>query len=272
MSTNIERARNPDGSKGETWPVVTGCSHAGSPGCDFCYAARMAATRLKHHPRYAGLAVFENGRARWTGEVRLNHDVLEQPLRWRKPRMIFVASMGDWLHHDIPVSFIFHILDITRKTPQHIYQFLTKGADRLPVIVEDWMLNRGLHKPPQNIWLGVSVENQAAANKRIPLLLQTPAAVRFVSVEPMLGAISFDAIKDTPWYYATDLDWVICGGESGPGARRMDENWVRDLRDQCQTAGVSFFYKQKAVNGRKVGMPVLDGRIWDETPKEAACS
>jgi protein gp37 len=243
----------------------------------------MAATRLKHHPRYKGLAVFENGKARWTGEVRLNYDVLEQPLRWRKPRRVFVASMGDWLHPSIYESFIYRVLDVTQRTPQHIYQFLTKRADRLPVIVKDWMLDRGLYKPPQNIQQGVSIEDQAAADERIPLLLQTPAAVRFVSVEPYLSAVNFTNVRvssmevlnaltgistvphsESPRYHS--LDWVIAGSESGPGARPMDEDWVRDLRDQCQTAGVSFFYKQKLVNGRKVSTPMLDGRTWRQFP------
>ena len=254
MSTNIEWAD-------ETWPVVTGCTPV-SEGCHNCYAARMAATRLKHHPRYEGLATIENGRAKWTGEVRLNPDVLEQPLHWRKPRMVFVASMGDWLHPSVPDLVTYRVLDTTQEAPQHTYQFLTKRADRLPIVTKRWLLGRGLHEPPSNVWQGVSVENQAAADERIPWLLQTPAAVRFVSVEPMLGAINV-----TPWlrecgggsfpiglplhqpllprnWHQPALSWVICGGESGPGARPMHPDWARSLRDQCQAAGVPFFFKQ----------------------------
>ena len=290
--TNIEWTRNPeDGSKGETWPVVTGCTPV-SEGCRNCYAARMAATRLRYHPRYAGLATIENGKARWTGEVRFNHDVLEQPLRWKKPRMVFVASMGDLFHDSVLEQFIFRVLKVTRDTPQHTYQILTKRPGRMaPVMREYYARLRAAYgskaeEPQRNLWLGVSVENQAAADERIPWLLKTPAAVHYVSVEPMLGSVQVSHYLQCYNYDHANcndengkctacggegipnsgLDWVICGGESGPGARPMDEDWVRDLRDQCRAAGVSFFYKQKLVNGRKISMPMLDGRTWQEFP------
>ncbi len=265
MSTNIEWAKNPDGSKGETWPVVTGCSHAGSPGCDMCYAARMAATRLKHHPRYEGLATISNGKARWTGKVRLNHDVLEQPLRWRKPRRVFVASMGDLFHPGVPFEFIDLVfLTMTACSGLHTFQVLTKRPNRML----EYFNSRQYYSSPQyhahallNVWLGVSVESQAAADERIPLLLQTPAAVWLVSVEPCLSAVDL-----TPWlrergggcfpiglphqqprlpanWHQPALSWVICGGESGPGARPMHPDRPRSLRDQCQAAGVPFFFK-----------------------------
>ena len=131
MPTKIEWARNPDGSKGETWPVVTGCT-AVSEGCRNCYAARIAATRLKHHPRYEGLATIENGKARWTGEVRLNYDVLEQPLHWRKPRIIFVASMGDLFHENVSFEFIDLVfLTMTACNGLHTFQVLTKQPKRM---------------------------------------------------------------------------------------------------------------------------------------------
>ena len=287
MSTNIEWVRNPDGSKGETWNPISGCS-AVSEGCRNCFAARMAATRLKHHPRYKNLAVIENGRARWTGEVRLNHGVLEQPLRWRKPRRVFVCSMSDLFHKSVSDEWHWKIFKIMAAADRHIYQVLTKHPSRMLEFCQSkWY--RDLHSiyGLPNVWLGVSIENQAAADERIPLLLQTPAAVRFVSCEPLLSKVdlhlmSSDGYRMLSHWYGPDgfdktglqpereqpkPDWVIVGSESGPGARPMDEDWVRGLRDQCQAAGVSFFYKQRIVNGRKVSMPMLDGCAWQEFPR-----
>ena len=285
-----------------SWPIVTGCSHAGSPGCDMCYAARMAATRLKHHPRYAGLATLENGRARWTGEIRLNHNVLEQPLRWRKPRMIFVCSMSDLFHKNVPPSYIGTIVNIMKRASQHMFQILTKRPQRM-LELTNWLTDR--EGWPANVWLGVSIENQAAADERIPWLLRTPAAVRYVNVEPMLSKVDIFTkliviqrlhIPSTDWKH---LDWVICGGESGPGARPMHPDWARSLRDQCQVAGTPYFFKQhgawlhesqfvtdeqrdrglssKRCNagdgyqfiriGKKRAGRLLDGRTWDEMPE-----
>lgn len=312
--TNIEWVRNPDGSKGETWPVVTGCTPV-SGGCRNCYAARMAATRLKHHPRYEGLATIENGKARWTGKVRLNRDVLEQPLRWKKPRQVFVASMGDLFHSDVPWDFVWQVIEIIRQCPQHTFQILTKR----PGMMEGFFRRVAANLwPLSNLWLGTSIENQAAADERIPLLLRTPAAVHYVSVEPCLSAVDLtpylpqvcavhncvhrggrDCLRprdDQP----TCLDWVICGGESGPGARPMHPDWARSLRDQCQAAGVPFFFKQwgawtpdviqileckpgdkRFAKVRGPGLPreiwmarvgkkhagnLLDGRAWQEFP------
>jgi protein gp37 len=263
-----------------SWPVVTGCTPV-SEGCRNCYAARMAATRLKHHPRYEGLAIIENGKAKWTGEVRLNHDVLEQPLHWRKPRMVFVASMGDLFHDDVPDAFISKVFRRMLITPRHTFQVLTKRPARMSEYIQSHITNRlfavygtRFEWPPANIWLGTSVENQAAADERISLLLQTPAAVRFVSVEPMLSAVDLWPYLDPdhyePIYHSKlnpTLSWVICGAESGPSARPMDEDWVRDLRDQCVAAGTPFFYKQAIRNGCRVHMPELDGQVWDQFPK-----
>lgn len=294
----------------ETWPIVTGCTPC-SIGCANCYAARMAATRLKHHPRYEGLATIENGKARWTGEVRLNHDVLEQPLRWRKPRRIFVASMGDLFHRDVDEDFLIDIFVRMGEAPQHTFQILTKRPVRMYEFISKstWGMS-----PLSNVWLGANIENQATADERTLWLLQTPAAVRFVSVEPMLGAVYLKpwlskpfiqiATEDEKWN--RQLDWVICGGESGPGARPMHPDWARSLRDQCQAAGVPFFFKQWGAHlgvdymgntsiwtradglsgqvgkrpeidfgdghgavriGKKAAGHLLDGRTWDEMPK-----
>ena len=306
----------------ETWPVVTGCSHAGSPGCDSCYAARMAATRLKHHPRYKGLAVIKDGRPQWTGEVRLNHDVLEQPLHWRKPRRVFVCSMSDLFHPSVPSDYIYKVFGVMALSFQHTFQVLTKRPQRMFDVLSHYA-RAEIHRtnllgrdpmnvstwPLSNVWLGVSVENQAAADERIPLLLQTPAAVRFVSVEPTLAGIDLWPYLDPgyyePAYYSKPnptLDWVICGGESGPGARPMDPDWPRSLRDQCQAAGTPYFFKQwgawipvdqwdatcqekvTAANlsrvhhwpdgadslrvSKKRAGRLLDGRTWDEMPEE----
>lgn len=287
----------------ETWPVITGCSPE-SEGCPNCYAARMAATRLKHHPRYAGLAEMVNSKPRWTGEVRLNYDVFDQPHRWRKPRMVFVASMGDLFHEDVPFRFIdrvFHVVELGR---QHTFQILTKRPKRML----EYMTSRSADFPLPNVWLGVTAENQKCADERIPLLLQMPATVRFVSCEPLLELISL--LPYLPLDYEIGLgedtlesgrlpglDWVIVGGESGPDARPMHPYWARSLRDQCQAAGIPFFFKQwgewlandeiypmfgstKLMRGRimdawgrmfwrvgkKAAGRLLDGRIWDEMP------
>ena len=310
-----------------SWNPISGCS-ATSEGCRNCFAARMAATRLKHHPRYEGLAVIENGRARWTGEVRLN-DVLDQPLHWRKPRRVFVASMGDLFHPDVYPSFICGVWQVMRECPQHTFQILTKRPRRMLRLIKTYIADHELGiEPLPNVHLGVSVENQAAADERIPLLLQTPAAVHYVSVEPYLsvvdlmpylpcphcdgnGIINYGYMRghDCACKGRNAITWVICGGESGPGARPMDPDWVRDLRDQCQVADVPFFFKswgawlplsqrtdQQQVTlaretkmhlssggasiryeycyrvGKKRAGNLLDGRTWNEMPKEATCS
>lgn len=281
-TTNIEWVRNPDGTKGESWPVVTGCSPI-STGCRECYAARMAATRLKHHPRYKGLAVMQApGMPRWTGEVRLNHDVLEQPLRWKKPRMIFVASMGDLFHERVSDPFIWQVFNVMRRADWHTFQILTKRSKRML----QWFNYIGptvkqlLEWPLPNVWLGVSAENQATANERIPILLQCPAAVRFVSCEPLLASIDLHGIhlgelrfhdvlrgeilepldrpgKAVPMYGAPQsakkLNWVIVGGESGPGARPMMLDWAQNIVDQCQAANVPVFVKQVGAWAAKMG-------------------
>jgi len=207
---------------------------------------------------------------------------LEQPLHWKKPRRIFVASMSDWLHPDVHESFIYRVLDVTLRTPQHVYQFLTKRADRLPVIVKDWMLNRSLYEPPCNIWQGVSVENQAAADERREYLRQCPAAVKFVSYEPALGPVDW-----TGWEFASQ---IISGGESGPGARRSHPNWHRATLDFCQENDIAYFMKQwgrwlplsqasqRLVDsypapkefydvGKKAAGHMLDGRTWQQFPQ-----
>lgn len=235
----------------QTWNPIVGCTKV-SAGCLNCWAERMA--RLHYH------ADFPNG---WDGHVKLFPERLEQPLHWRKPRKIAVGLMGDWTL--APIDFIEKLFRVMISASRHTFQLLTKRADKQEHLVVCAM-NRifGSHwRMPDNIWLGVSVEGQATADERITLLLRTPAAVRFVSAEPLLGEISLeDYDKDLGFpYMGRDylrvsvnplteeiekprIDWVIVGGESGPGARPMHPDWVRSLQDQCQAASVPFHFKQ----------------------------
>jgi len=299
VTTKIEWVRNTDGTQGETWNPVSGCTKV-SEGCRNCYAERMA-------KRLAGRCGYPAAPNQF--DVTLHPDKLDLPLRWRKPRMVFVVSMGDLFHEDVPFDFIEQIYGVMAEAKQHTFQVLTKRPGR----AAEFLLNCILPSPHylnavdvpliwKNVWLGTSVENQATADERIPLLLQTPAAVRFVSAEPLLeeidlthlyGHISFgdrvdltvDALsgKYVPAWAGRKakpdtllskidvgkLDWVICGTESGPGARPWDWDWIRNLRDQCQVARVPFFLKQVTVDGKKVPLPELDGRTWSEMPGQA---
>ena len=227
-----------------TWNPVTGCTKV-SPGCQNCYAEVMA-RRLQAmgQPNYA------NG-----FEVTLQEHMLGKPMEWRKPQMIFVNSMSDLFHEAVDTDYIQRVFKIMRRAHWHQFQVLTKRAERLAQIAPelDW---------PENVWMGVSVEN-ARYTGRIDALRQVPSAIRFLSIEPLLGPIVDLDLED--------IDWVIVGGESGRRARPMDERWVVDIRDQCQQAGVPFFFKQwGGFNKREAGR-VLEGRTWDEMPS-AHCS
>ena len=222
-----------------TWNPVTGCKKV-SEGCRNCYMARTV-------PRF--------GQDPW--KVVLHPDRLAQPLKWKSPRRIFVNSLSDLFHEDVPEYFIFQVLANIWQASQHTFQVLTKRPKRMMAVMGKHYksIQRG---PLENLWLGVSVENQATADERIPLLLQTPAAVRFVSAEPLLGPVSFRWAKWDNWKDADGnrrpvvnehdglrmIDWVIVGGESGPDARPMHPDWARSIRDQCQGAGVPYFFKQ----------------------------
>lgn len=223
-----------------SWPVVTGCSPVSS-GCTNCYAARMAATRLKHHPRYAGLATIHKGKPKWTGLVHLNNDVLEQPLHWHKPALIFVASMGDLFHENVPAGFIYDVFRIMGIAKQHTFQILTKRPRRMRDFINAWsggqiFAKASFSKLHPNIWLGISAENQATADECREYLRQCPAAVRFVSYEPALGPIDWAG-----WEF---VDQIISGGESGPGARPSHPDWYRATRDFCQEHNIAYFFKQ----------------------------
>jgi protein gp37 len=301
-----------------TWNPITGCSVV-SPGCTNCYAMKLAGTRLQHHPSRAGLTRASKAGPVWTSEVRFNEQWLTQPLRWTKPRMIFVCAHGDLFHEDVPDEWIDRVFAVMALAPQHTFQVLTKRAARMRAYLSgvtcdgarrfnvayaagrlmedgdnahDTVVNASWPLP--NVWLGVSAEDQARANERIPDLLSTPASIRFVSAEPLLGAIDFsqiaagihddfkdcgghpdpaypidsvvwgryDALRGEYWsttrtpdgvvhgkheelgFTTPSLDWVIVGGESGPGARPMHPDWARSIRGQCAAAGVPFFFKQ----------------------------
>ena len=283
-----------------TWNPITGCTVV-SPGCTNCYAMKLAGTRLQHHPSRAGLTTDSKGGPVWNGQVRFNEEWLAQPLRWKRPRMIFVCAHGDLFHESVPDEWIDRVFAVMALAPQHTFQVLTKRSGRMReyfCCVNDarnaiceagrkWQNSLGFDGDIThsaiwdagwalpNVWLGVSVEDQKRAEERILNLLATPAAVRFVSAEPLLGPMD---ISDFMWpvhhwwesgkgyrsyeeakaaggkcghkrqslvgAWCKFLDWVIVGGESGPGARPIHPDWARSIRDQCEAAGVPFFFKQ----------------------------
>jgi protein gp37 len=231
-----------------TWNPTTGCDRV-SPGCDNCYALTLA-KRLK---AMGSEKYQEDGDPRTSGpgfKLTLHPEILDLPKSWRQPRLVFVDSMSDLFHPEVPLDFIRRVFDVIAETPQHTYQILTKRSQRLEVIALelDW---------PSNVWMGVSVENDPY-QFRIRHLRSVPAAVRFLSLEPLLGPL--------PSLDLSGIHWVIVGGESGPRARSMDARWVEDIRDQCLTAGVPFFFKQWGGRTPKSGGRTLAGRTWDELP------
>jgi protein gp37 len=230
-----------------TWNPVTGCSRV-SPGCAHCYALDLAA-RLKRmgQPKYQQ----DGGRASGPGfAVTLHPQTLQVPLRWRAPRVIFVNSMSDLFHEAIPGDFIEQVFDVMRLADWHIFQVLTKRHERLSALTDqlDW---------PPNVWIGVSVENRRYV-ERADHLRRVPAAVRFISAEPLLGPLD-DLNLD-------GIDWLIAGGESGPKHRPVRAEWVRQLRDRCIAEGVPFFFKQWGGVRSKSGGRRLDGQLWSEMP------
>jgi protein gp37 len=226
-----------------TWNPVTGCDKI-SPGCKYCYAERLA-ERLQA----MGQPNYKNG-----FKLTLQPRMLELPLHWRKPQTIFVNSMSDLFHDGVPLPYIQEVFDVMRRAHWHRFQVLTKRAERLAE------LDRNLIWSP-NIWMGVSVESTKYV-PRIDYLRATRAAVKFLSLEPLLGAL--------PGLDLRDIDWVIVGGESGPGARPMKETWVLDVREQCRVAGVPFFFKQWGGTNKKKAGRILEGRTWDEMPDSPA--
>lgn len=232
MKTKIEWTES-------TWNPVTGCSKI-SPGCKHCYAERMA-IRLQamDQPRY------QNG-----FQLTLHEDVVKYPLHWKKPQMIFVNSMSDLFHHDIPIEFIEKVFQVINQAEQHIFQILTKRSDRLVRLADRFCWS-------ENIWMGVSIENQGFVY-RIQDLCSIPAAVRFLSLEPLLGPIHLEDLSE--------IDWVIVGGESGPKARPMKLEWCQSIRDRCIEQQVPFFFKQWGGVNKKTAGRELDGKYWNQMP------
>jgi len=224
-----------------TWNPVTGCTKV-SPGCKHCYAERMA-ERLQA----MGQANYVNG-----FEVTLQPHMLELPVGWKKPQTVFVNSMSDLFHKDVPFDYIRRVFDVMKRAHWHRFQVLTKRAERLAE------LSSGLEWTP-NIWMGVSVETDKYRG-RIDELRSTDAQTKFLSLEPLLGPL--------PDLDLRGIDWVIVGGESGPRARPMDPDWVTDLRDQCSRARVPFFFKQWGGTNKKKAGRLLEGRTWDQMPPE----
>lgn len=277
--TSIEWTRGDDGALGKTWNPIRGCSRV-SDGCLNCYAERQAARYSgvdkngKTQP-YRGLARFNaNGDPRWTGKVRMVNEHLADPLRWRRPRRVFVNSMSDLFHERLSNEDIAAVFGVMAACPDHTFQCLTKRAERMRdwfkwfAAEGHWRVAFHRHTPPalvrggwnvygivdqqtwplSNVHLGVSAENQETANERIPYLLQCPAVVRWVSAEPLLGRIRFSYV---PGFKAGGAGveqlrnfWVVAGGESGPGARPCDVEWIRDIVRQCKVASVPVFVKQ----------------------------
>lgn len=318
-----------------TWNHIGGCTRV-DEGCRNCYAEVMAARFSKPGQWGQGLARMVKGADgrtdhRWTGKMVLHEAALDRPLRWRRPRLIFVNSTSDLFHESVPEDWIDRVFAVMALAPQHTFQVLTKRPDRAArYLAHTGMRDRiaiavgevfDAHPeaefaaqvcvsqmPLRNVWLGTSISDQASADSRIPELLACPAAVRFVSAEPLLGPVSVEPWLHTPPCYlyrgiraqpnectcatasGPRLDWVICGGESGPGARPMHPGWARSLRDQCAAAGVPFFFNQwgewapldfggkvKAGQemridigliraGKKSAGRLLDGRTWDQMP------
>ena len=251
-----------------TWNPITGCSVV-SPGCTNCYAMKLAGGRMRHHPSRAGLTEPSKAGPVWNGQVRFNEQWLDQPLRWERPRTIFVCAHGDLFHESVPDEWIDRVFAVMALAPHHRFQVLTKRADRMREYLAQVATERDMQRwasaacramqnidngwvderlesvdwPLPNVWLGVSAEDQKRADERLPFLCDTLAAVRFVSAEPLLGPINLDRYIP-PVAKRGPLDWVIVGGESGAAARPMHPQWARDLRDQCRAAGVAFHFKQ----------------------------
>ncbi len=233
-----------------TWNPVTGCTVI-SPGCTNCYAMRLARRlELMGQPKYAGTTRISGGRAKWNGTVKLDLAALDIPKRWTVGRTIFVNSMSDLFHEQIPLDFIQQVFATMAEATQHTFQILTKRAERAAELSTKlpW---------PANVWMGVSVENMDYIG-RIDELRKTNAAVKFLSLEPLLGPLENLDLGG--------IGWAIAGGESGPAARPIKPDWVRSIRDQCLSAGVAFHFKQWGGANKKKAGRVLDGRTWDEQP------
>lgn len=309
--TKIEWCSVPDGQGGfkrpKVWNMVRGCLKK-SAGCQNCWGMKQAHRFSGPGRAYEGLTKLVPGKGpQWTGEVRCVPEKLDEPLKWRDPCGVFAPSMSDLFHPKVPWWFVDKVMAVMALTPQHTYMTLTKRADlmaayfndldckaRICEAIEDhpeWKKRTrlpvgNLRWPLRNLWPGISVENQATAEARIPHLLRTPAAVRWLSIEPLISLVDLEG-----WMFSfcraehgecgrllgkgscpdclptkRTFDQIVVGCESGPNARPTDTDWIRNLRDQCRAAGTPFFLKQRMIDGKLVKMPELDGKVWDEYP------
>ena len=224
-----------------TWNPVTGCTKV-SPGCAHCYAETITLRFKRGGPFLPGKTT-----------IRLHAERLDDPAKWRQPRRVFVNSMSDLFHEEVDFEFIGEVFQAMEDSDKHIYQILTKRPERMVEYVR-WTKNRTW---PAHVWSGVSVENQYWADRRIPLLRKVPCAIRFLSCEPLLKPLKLDL---------RGIQWVIVGGESGHRARKMEESWALDIKDQCEKAGVAFFFKQWGGRTSKSGGRLLQGQTWSEHP------
>lgn len=236
-----------------TWNPVSGCLMV-SPGCTNCYAMRMAARlQAMEHPSYHAVTRKSAGRPVWTGRLQFNHAALEVPLRWRSPRRVFVNSMSDLFQDGVSGEFIGKVWSVMGRAKWHTFQVLTKRPENMLAVVRDEKL-----PTLPNVWLGTSVESADYVD-RIAVLRLVPAAVRFISFEPLLGPIGRISLRD--------VHWAIVGGESGPSARPMDAKWVTQIQSMCDRSGTAFFFKQWGGTNKKKTGRLLRGRTWDEYPE-----
>lgn len=236
-----------------TWNPVAGCTVL-TAGCTNCYAMRMAA-RLDAmgQAKYKGLTRRSGGRSVWTGKIRLDKKSLDVPKSWSKPRKVFVNSMSDLFHADVPSDFIFSVWRVMKETPRHTYQILTKRPDRMAEI-----LSKAPFEILPNVWLGTSIEDGRVLY-RLDDIRRVPAAVRFVSLEPLIGSVSEGDLSG--------IHWAIVGGESGPRAREMKPEWVDEIEAMCRESGTAFFFKQWGGKNKKAAGRTLNGRTYDEMPQ-----
>jgi protein gp37 len=261
------------------WNPVTGCSRV-SPGCAHCYALTYAG-RLKA----MGQEKYQRDGGRGSGPgfgVTLHEAELEAPTRWRKPRRVFVNSMSDLFHEEVPFSFISQVLDVIADAEQHDFLILTKRPERVLDFFQAETPHEGWYGFPDNVWMGVSIENRRFV-QRADILRDIPALTRFISAEPLLGPLlnelGYPERDGRAWRWEDGylgpslsleyIDWLIVGGESGPDHRPIDEWWVRELRDEAERTGTAFFFKQWGGRTAKAGGRELDGRTWDELPPAA---
>ncbi|BAV47336.1 hypothetical protein MesoLj113a_25490 [Mesorhizobium sp. 113-1-2] len=235
-----------------TWNPVAGCTIL-TAGCTNCYAMRMAA-RLEAMgvDKYVGVTRKSGGKAKWTGKIKLDHASLSVPQEWKKPKRVFVNSMSDLFHSEVPTAFIAEIWQVMAATPRHTYQILTKRPDRMSEVLSTPEFN-----VLPNVWLGTSVEDSRVLY-RLDELRAVPAAVRFVSFEPLIGSVAGANLKS--------IHWAIVGGESGPQARPLDTRWVDEIFDQCTDTDTAFFFKQWGGKNKKVTGRTYRDRLWDNLP------